>query len=128
MTSDGRQRIDKWLWFARVTKSRTLAQKLAVSGRVRVNRERNQSASRPVQPGDILTIALESGVRVLKVVAPGSRRGPPAEAHLLYEDLSPPPEPATPSAVDRPAGGSRPTKRDRRAIDALQGRFNNKIS
>jgi ribosome-associated heat shock protein Hsp15 len=120
MTSDGRQRIDKWLWFARMAKSRTLAQKLAVSGRVRVNRERNQSASRPVQPGDILTIALDSGVRVLKVVAAGSRRGPAAEARLLYEDLSPPPVFAPPSVADRSSGEGRPTKRDRRAIDALK--------
>ncbi len=119
MTSDGRQRIDKWLWFARVAKSRTLAQKLAVSGRVRVNRERNQSASRPVQAGDILTIALDSGVRVLKVVAPGSRRGPSAEARLLYEDLSPPVSPPPPAA-GRLSGEGRPTKRERRAIDALK--------
>jgi ribosome-associated heat shock protein Hsp15 len=120
MTSDGRQRIDKWLWFARMAKSRTLAQKLAVSGRVRVNRERNRSASRPVQPGDILTIALDSGVRVLKVVAPGSRRGPATEARLLFEDLSPPPVSASPALADRPSGEGRPTKRDRRAIDALK--------
>jgi len=120
MTSDGRQRIDKWLWFARMAKSRTLAQKLAVSGRVRVNRERNHSTSRPVQPGDILTIALDSGVRVLKVVAPGSRRGPAAEARLLYEDLSPPPVSAPPSVAERSSGEGRPTKRDRRAIDTLK--------
>ena len=59
MTNDDRQRIDKWLWFARIAKSRTLAQKLAMSGRVRVNRERHQSASRLIRTGDILTIALD---------------------------------------------------------------------
>jgi ribosomal 50S subunit-recycling heat shock protein len=83
------QRIDKWLWYARLARTRTLAQKLAVSGRVRVNRERNDSASRPVKPGDILTIAIGGGVRVLHVLGSGQRRGTPADAHLLYEELSP---------------------------------------
>jgi ribosome-associated heat shock protein Hsp15 len=120
--SDG-QRIDKWLWFARVTKTRTLAQKLAISGRVRVNRERNGSASRPVKAGDTLTIATEAGVRILRVVAPGARRGPAAEARLLYEDLSPPPplrQSREPPPMERPAGSGRPTKRDRRALDTLR--------
>src|SRR5690606_23820911 len=86
-----RQRIDKYLWHARLAKTRGAAQKLAVSGRVRVNRERNESASRPVRPGDVLTVALDAGIRVLRIVALGSRRGPASEARLLYEDLSPPP-------------------------------------
>lgn len=116
------QRIDKWLWFARVTKTRTLAQKLATSGRVRVNREKNDSASRIVRAGDTLTIAFEAGVRVLRVLAPGARRGPASEASLLYDDLSPPPLPRTvrqtpPGA--RTPGSGRPTKRERRAIDTL---------
>jgi ribosome-associated heat shock protein Hsp15 len=117
--SDG-QRIDKWLWFARVTKTRTLAQKLAVSGRVRVNRERNDSASRPVKAGDTLTIVMEAGVRILRVVSPGVRRGPAPEARLLYEDLSPPPAPRKAPPIGREAGSGRPTKRDRRAIDAFR--------
>ena len=128
MTSDGRQRIDKWLWFARLAKSRTLAQKLAVSGRVRVNRERSDSASRPIRAGDVLTIALDSGVRVLKVVDPGWRRGPAAEARLLYEDLSPQPVPSSLPVAGRPSGSGRPTKHQRRAIDALRGRSDQDIS
>ena len=84
------QRLDKWLWFTRLAKSRTLAQKLIASGRVRINREKTNVAADPVAPGDILTVVLASGVRVVKVVAPGLRRGPPAEARLLYEELSPP--------------------------------------
>ncbi len=123
MAGEDRQRIDKWLWFARVVKTRTLAQKLAVSGRVRVNKERNEAASRMLKAGDVLTIAGEAGVRILKVVAPGSRRGPPIEARLLYEDLSPPPIPrpqAPPAAAEREQGSGRPTKRDRRALDSLR--------
>jgi ribosome-associated heat shock protein Hsp15 len=110
-----RRRIDKWLWYARLAKTRTAAQALAVSGRVRVNRERNDSASRPVRVGDVLTVALESGVRVLKVAALGERRGPAPEARLLYEDLSPPETAETPG---RGRAGPRPTKRDRRRLDS----------
>ena len=126
MAGDGRQRIDKWLWFARLTKTRTLAQKLALSGHVRVNREKVDAASQPVKAGDVLTIAGDRGVRVLKVLAPGARRGPAPEARLLYEDLSPAPgevpapgDPAPPA--DRTPGTGRPTKRDRRALDRLRG-------
>ena len=115
---EGRQRLDKWLWYARLAKTRTLAQKLAVSGRVRINRERIDSASHAVKIGDVLTIALAGWVRVLKVVATGDRRGPFAEARLLYEDLSPPRPPAE---QHDSRGGSRPTKRDRRQLDEFLG-------
>ncbi len=126
MAGEGRQRIDKWLWFARLVKTRTLAQKLVLSGRVRVNREKVDAPSHLVKADDVLTIAGERGVRVLKVLAPGTRRGPAPEAQLLYDDLSP--APASPEAAaeaapagDRPAGSGRPTKRDRRATDRLRG-------
>lgn len=119
--SEGRLRIDKWLWYARVVKTRTLAQKLAVSGHVRRNREKIASASEVVRPGDVLTIGLHNQVKVLKVLALGSRRGPASEARELYEDLSPPPMPRV-AAPDAPAqrapGAGRPTKRDRRRLDA----------
>lgn len=132
MTGDVRQRIDKWLWFARLAKTRTGAQRLAVSGRVRVNGTKTDSASRLVKIGDVLTIALDSGVRVLKVVAEGVRRGPATEARQLYEDLSPPrPPSATPdpaSLLDRPAGSGRPTKRERRRLDGFRGRVGEDFS
>ena len=115
---EGRQRLDKWLWYARLAKTRTLAQKLAVSGRVRINRDRTDSASHAVKVGDVLTVALAGWVRVLKIVATGDHRGPPAEARLLYEDLSPPRPPAEQPAS---SGGSRPTKRDRRQLDEFLG-------
>ncbi len=90
MAEDDRRRIDKWLWFARLTKTRTTAQKLVVAGHVRVNRDKIDNASRAVRIGDVLTIALDSGVRVLRIQALGERRGPAAEARLLYDDLTPP--------------------------------------
>ena len=88
--ADDRLRIDKWLWFARLAKTRTAAQKLAISGRVRVNREKNQSTAHQVKVGDTLTIAFDTVVRVLRITKLGTRRGPAPEARLLYEDLSPP--------------------------------------
>ncbi|MFD2238357.1 RNA-binding S4 domain-containing protein [Aureimonas populi] len=106
----GGQRIDKWLFFARIAKSRSLAQKLAVSGAVRVNREKISQSARIVRPGDVLTLALESRVLVLKVLEPGERRGPAPEARTLYEDLSPPPAPPEPG---RPDAGPRPSSRER---------------
>lgn len=122
--SDDRLRIDKWLWFARLARTRTLAQKLAVSGRVRVNRRKNDNQARQLRIGDVLTIALDSGVRVLKVAATGSRRGPAAEAQLLYEDLSPAATPSPhPGGARSESAGRRPTKRDRRVLDRLKGGF-----
>ena len=119
MAGEGRQRIDKWLWFARIAKTRTTAQKLVLAGAVRINREKCASASHAVKVGDVLTVALDAGVRVLKILAPGARRGPAAEARTLYEDMSPPPPPAE----ERQGRGPRPTKRDRRAIDAFRDDF-----
>lgn len=85
---DGRQRIDKWLWFARVVKSRSLAAKLVAEGHVRVNSVRVETPAKALRVGDILTVALERSVRVLKVLEPGARRGPFAEARSLYEELT----------------------------------------
>jgi ribosome-associated heat shock protein Hsp15 len=115
-----RQRIDKWLWFARVVKTRSLAQKLAVSGRVRVNREKCDSASHALKIGDVLTITLDRTVRILRVLQPGTRRESPADARQLYEDLSPPPAEPTISGLVRDAGAGRPTKRDHRRLLSLK--------
>lgn len=71
-------------------KSRSLATALVSRGKVRVNRVKVAKPSHPVGPGDVLTIALRGGVRVLKVVEAGTRRGPAPEARLLYQDLSTP--------------------------------------
>ena len=93
-TEAARQRLDKWLWFTRVVKTRSLAARLVTEGHVRVNSVRVEVASKPVRAGDVVTVALERHVRVLKVLAAGVRRGPATEARTLYEDLAPrsPPE------------------------------------
>lgn len=86
--ADRRQRIDKWLWFARVLKSRTLAARLVEDGFVRINTNRIGNPAKAVRPGDVVTVALERHVRVLKVLEPGTRRGPFTEAQTLYMELS----------------------------------------
>lgn len=127
-TAAPRQRIDKWLFFARIVKSRSLAAKLVEAGKVRINREKTVSPSHAVRPGDVLTVTLDRDVRICRVLSPGERRGPAPEARLLYEDLTPPapakdgsPE-ELPQAV-RPEGAGRPEKRDRRTIDQLKRRM-----
>jgi ribosome-associated heat shock protein Hsp15 len=117
----GTQRLDKWLWYARVLKSRTLAAQLVEDGKVRVNRARAAKPSQTVRAGDVLTIALRGKIEVLKVLAPGVRRGPPVEARQLYETLTslggklPPDSGAAP----REPGAGRPTKKERRLTDRL---------
>lgn len=86
-SGDRAQRIDRWLWHARFARTRGAAQRLALSGHVRVNRERIRAASRLVRPGDVLTIALGRGVRVVAIREICERRGSAAQAQDLYEDL-----------------------------------------
>ena len=83
-----RQRIDKWLWFARMVKTGTLAAAIVSQGQVRLNRERVSKPSHEVGPGDVLTLAVHGRVRVIKVLAIGARRGPASEAQTLYEDIT----------------------------------------
>ncbi len=90
-SNPARQRLDKWLWFARVVKTRSLAARLVTEGHVRVNSIRIATAAKSVKPGDVVTVALERHVRVLKILASGERRGPAPEAQSLYEDLAPRP-------------------------------------
>ncbi len=119
-----RQRIDKWLWHARVVRTRSAAAALAASGHVRLNSQRIDAASRTVRAGDVVTIALDRSVRILKVAGFAERRGSADAARALYEDLSPapaPPEPKDAAVAEREPGTGRPTKRERRAINRFTG-------
>ncbi len=119
-----KQRIDKWLWHARVVRTRSAAATLVTTGLVRLNGVRIDAASRAVKADDVITVALDRVVKVLKVRGFAERRGDAALAQTLYEDLTPPPPPpgTRPAPVaERDPGASRPTKRDRRAIDKFTG-------
>lgn len=113
-----RQRLDKWLWQARVFKTRTLAAKVVTGGHVRVNSNKVAKASHGVTVGDVLTFPQARRVRVVRVTALGERRGPASEAQGLYADLTPPQEhvPQSPGI----GGKGRPTKRDRRNLVSLR--------
>jgi ribosome-associated heat shock protein Hsp15 len=122
-------RVDKWLWQARFFKTRGLAAELAGSGRLRINSEHVAKPAQTVRPGDVLTFPKGTRIRVIRVEALGHRRGPAPEAQALYTDLD---EvacgPETDAASDPPqgqpakreAGAGRPTKKERREIDAMR--------
>ncbi len=82
-----RQRLDKWLWHARVVKARASAAALVEAGHVRINGVREKAPGHGVKVGDVLTIALDRTVRVLKVVGFAERRGDASAARVLYDDL-----------------------------------------
>lgn len=86
--SDDRQRIDRWLWNARVVRTRATAAALVTAGHVRINAVRVTAPGRGVKRGDVVTVALHGGIRVLKVTAMTPRRGDASAASLLYEELS----------------------------------------
>jgi ribosome-associated heat shock protein Hsp15 len=133
------QRLDQWLWFARVTKSRTLAQALIERGKVRVNREKVARPSQLLKAGDAVTVTLGPKVRILTVKAVGTRRGPASEAQTLFQELTPTPDQTKSSEAlktsdteeqvgdvangMRPVGAGRPTKRERRQTVRLKDRF-----
>ena len=117
--SAAKLRLDKWLWFARFFKTRSLAATRVAAGDVRVDGERVTKRSTSVQAGNVLTFATGAQVRVIQIDAIGNRRGPAPEAQALYTDLSPPEPKAQnkPLANPRFEGKGRPTKKDRRKAD-----------
>ena len=118
-----RQRLDKWLFFTRLQKSRSIAQKAVEAGDVRVNDARVTQPSHPLKAGDVVTLSLDRRDLVVRVLLAGSRRGPYEEARLLYEDLTPAVVPGEKKnafeQATRERGSGRPTKKERRETDRL---------
>lgn len=85
---ESRQRIDKWLWFARIVKTRPLAAGLVEKGQVRVNKTKVLKPGYDVAIGDVVTVSMAGRVKVLRILGCAPRRGPASEAQRLYEDLS----------------------------------------
>lgn len=132
-------RIDKWLWYARFFKTRTLAAEVANGGKIRINKVAVRKASADVKIGDVLTFHQGPNIRVIEILALGQSRRPFEEARQLYNDLAPLPErkpgseksseelaasPAldarTVPVAEREFGAGRPTKRERRETDRLR--------
>ena len=84
-----RQRLDKWLWHARIVKTRTAAAELVAKGRVRLNGARVTTPAHPVRLADVLTISLDHSVRIWQVAGFSERRGDATAARLLYVNLQP---------------------------------------
>ena len=84
-----RQRLDRWLWHARLAKTRARAAALAASGYVRLNGKRIAAPGRGVRPGDVLTIALPNTVKVLRIIDFAERRGGATAGQRLYEEITP---------------------------------------
>lgn len=119
------QRIDKWLWHARLYKTRSIAQKQVATGKIRVDREKISSPSRKVTTGNVLTITRERDIKIIEIIGISDRRGPYSEAQLLYNDMSPPkPEKQkqeqTKESMSRIQSEGRPTKHQRKQIMAMK--------
>jgi ribosome-associated heat shock protein Hsp15 len=110
------QRLDKWLWCARLAKTRSGAARLIAAGKVRVNGTRALKSSRPVQSGDVVTTASLGRLAVVHVVGISEHRVSAPLARTLYEDLTPPVAPP-PEDASTASHSPRPTKRDRRRLD-----------
>jgi ribosome-associated heat shock protein Hsp15 len=116
-------RVDRWLWAARLVKTRALAAEAVKGGRVHVN-GRATKPSRELRPGDRLEVTIGTVRRTVIVRGTAERRGPAREAALLYEETPESIEAREQAAAERKAAGQsvvnlggRPTKRDRRRYE-----------
>ena len=123
---DGSLRVDKWLWAARLAKTRSLASEAVKGGRVQVNDQRVKP-SKEVSPGDRLEITIGQTRRAVVILGVTERRGPAKEAQLLYEETPESVAAREAAAAERRLSappsfdlGGRPTKRDRRRLDATR--------
>lgn len=95
-------RLDKFLWFVRVVKTRSLAQQLVAEGHLRIDGRPTDRAHHEVRPGNVLSFPLAGRVRVLRIEVLPERRGPAPEAQACYTDLVPPGDPAGVGIVSSP--------------------------
>jgi ribosome-associated heat shock protein Hsp15 len=125
-------RVDKWLWYARFFKTRSLASKICRARKIRINGTISSKASATVKVGDVLTFPKADIIKTIEVLAIGERRGPASEAQLLYKYLSIETQKQSADGTDkatsygvltREKGAGRPTKSDRRAIDKLMNKL-----
>ena len=113
-------RIDKWLYHARFFKTRSLAARLVSERRLRVDGTPISKPSRMVAPGATLTFPQGDHIRVIRIVALGTRRGPAPEAQALYQDLAPPERPSRDPPA--PKADVRPSAKDRRTALRMRGK------
>ncbi|KAA2237105.1 RNA-binding S4 domain-containing protein [Salinarimonas soli] len=85
---EDRQRLDKWLWYARFARTRSMAARLVTDGYVRVNGQRCENAAKALAVGDVVTVAAPHGTAAVRVIDLGERRGSATQARELYEDAA----------------------------------------
>lgn len=88
--ADASRRLDQWLWFARLVKTRSLAARLCMAGAISLNRSAVRKPNQMVRIGDAVTAPQGAVQRTVRVLALGARRGPASEARLLYEEIAAP--------------------------------------
>lgn len=117
-------RVDKWLWAARMFKTRSMATAACDAGHVKLNGS-SAKASKAVRVGDTLDVTTPGGRKNLEVIKLGDKRGPATVAQTLYLDHTPPEPPKDPYRIDerRDRGLGRPSKRDRRELERLKGNW-----
>lgn len=126
MGEEATMRIDKWLWSARFFKTRADANRLVASGKLRLDGDVMAKPHRNIKVGQTLVFPKVDDIRVIKILAMATRRGPATEAATLYEDLDPPQPKIKASSggikpfEERDRGTGRPTKRERRKLDELK--------
>lgn len=108
----GTRRLDQWLWFARLARSRSLAARLIAAGAVTLNGAIARKANQMVRIGDSLGVPQGGFRRTLRVLALGARRGPYAEARLLYDETAPPVRLAAPAALWDPLLADEPAEEE----------------
>ena len=122
----GTQRLDKWLWFARVVRTRTASAELVSRGKVQINGVKITKPGHVVKLDEVVTVILQEKLRLLRVAGFAERRGNAEAAATLFVDLTPRPTAPTPETSHEPkqgqrdAGSGRPTKRQRRDLDRLK--------
>jgi len=82
------ERIDKWLWHARLARTRTQASRLVADGNFRINGKKTDKAHHAIREGDVLTFSHQDRVRVVRVLGVSSRRVGPELARRLYEEMA----------------------------------------
>ena len=119
-TAEGTVRVDRWLWAARLFKTRSQAAKACVAGHIKVDGE-SIKAAKTVGVGNEIEAHTPGGLRIVVILLLHDKRGPASLARTLYEDHTPPPPPREPPNARRERGAGRPTKRERREIERFRG-------
>ena len=119
-------RLDTYLFYIRMFKSRNLATKFISSNRLRISGQVTQKSHKPISIGDVLTMTINNNIKILKVLDIPNRRGPYSEALNFYEDITPieniQKTKVNKTNINFVERVGRPTKRERRQIDRLMGR------